>query len=110
MSHISSPRLEENYNSTGLSLKGSSLRGNLPSSRVSCVRKTAALVCMMRCMFNRIFEVGIDPLEFLILSNHAMVFSPASFSNGFCFSPAEAPIVFFFFFFLFSAERNKKKN
>ena len=61
----------------------------VPSSNVSCVRKTAALFCIIRCIFNRIFEVGIEPFEFLILSSHAIVFSPASFSKGFCFSPTQ---------------------
>jgi len=60
----------------------------LPSSNVSCVRNTAALFCIILCMFNLIVEVGRDPFEFLNLSSHAIVFSPASFSRGFCFSPA----------------------
>ena len=59
----------------------------IPSSRVSCVRNTAALFCITRCMLRRILEVGNDPLAFLSLSNQAMVFSPASFSRGFCFWP-----------------------
>lgn len=60
----------------------------VPSSNVSCVRKTAALFCIILCMFNRIFDVGSEPLEFLNLSSQAIVFSPASFSKGFSFSPA----------------------
>lgn len=60
----------------------------LPSSNVSCVRKTAALFCITLCMFSLILEVGSEPFEFLNLSSHAIVFSPASFSRGFCFSPA----------------------
>jgi hypothetical protein len=38
-------------------------------------------------MLRRIFEVGRDPFEYLSLFNQSMVFSPASFSRGFCASP-----------------------
>lgn len=60
----------------------------IPSSSVLCVRKTAALFCITRCMFRRIWEVGREPFEFLNLSNHSIVFSPASLGKGFWFSPA----------------------
>lgn len=74
---------------TKISRENDNYSSKIPSSSVSCVRNTAALFCITRCIFNRIFEVGIEPFEFLILSSHAMVFWPASFSNGFCLSPAQ---------------------
>jgi len=49
-----------------------------PSSSVSCVLKTAASVCIVFCMFNRICAVDSGPLEFRILSNSSMLSLPRS--------------------------------
>jgi len=56
-----------------------------PSSSKSYFLKTAACLCIVFYIANLILAVDSVPLEYLILSKFAIVYSPESLGNSLCF-------------------------